>query len=133
MSDAFTIRTRKFMTNRLLKRKQMILDVFHPGRANVPRSELAQSLSESFKVPNPQTIVLFGFKTAFGGGKSTGFALIYDSAEDRKAAEPRYRFVRDGLEKKIEKSRKQIKELKNRRKKVRGKKKVDVGAGGKKK
>ncbi|MFN9906902.1 MAG: hypothetical protein ACK56F_12405 [bacterium] len=24
-------------------------------------------------------IVLFGFKTAFGGGRSTGFCLIYDA------------------------------------------------------
>lgn len=133
MSEPFTIRTRKFMTNRLLKRKQMIIDVTHPNRANVPRAELAESLAKTYRVPNPQTIVLFGFRTAFGGGKSTGFALIYDTAEDRKLVEPRYRFVRDGLLSKVEKSRKQIKELKNRKKKVRGKKKADVGAAGKKK
>jgi small subunit ribosomal protein S24e len=133
MSEAFTIRTRKFMTNRLLKRKQMVLDVFHPNRANVPRAELAEALAKSYKVPNPQTIVLFGFKTAFGGGKSTGFALVYDSVEDRKLVEPRYRYVRDGLLQKIERSRKQMKELKNRKKKVRGKKKADVGAAPKKK
>jgi small subunit ribosomal protein S24e len=109
------------------------LDVYHPGRANVSRATLAESLAQTYKVPNPQTIVLFGFKTAFGGGKSTGFALIYDTAEDRKLVEPRYRFVRDGMEQKIERSRKQMKELKNRKKKVRGKKKADVGAAGKKK
>jgi small subunit ribosomal protein S24e len=109
------------------------LDVFHPGRPNVSRGDLAESLAESYKVPNPKNIVLFGFKTQFGGGKSTGFALIYDTFEDRKLVEPRYRFVRDGLEPKIEKSRKQLKELKNRKKKVRGKKKAEVGAAGKKK
>ncbi|KAF6159882.1 hypothetical protein GIB67_032966 [Kingdonia uniflora] len=32
-----TIRTRKFMTNRLLSRKQFVIDVLHPGRPNVSK------------------------------------------------------------------------------------------------
>ena len=39
-------------------------------------------------------IVCFGFRTAFGGGKSTGFALIYDSLDFLKKNEPKYRQVR---------------------------------------
>ena len=38
--------------------------------------------------------MLFGFRTDFGGGKSTGFALIYDSLEDAKKYEPKYRLAR---------------------------------------
>jgi len=129
----FTIRTRKFLNNRLLKRKQMIVDVYHPNRPNVPRADLAEELTNRFNVPSAENIVLYGYKTIFGGGKSTGFALIYDSMEDRKLVEPRFRFRRDGLVEKIEKSRKQVKELKNRKKKVRGKKKSEVGASSKKK
>jgi hypothetical protein len=34
---AVTLRTRKFMTNRLLSRKQFVLEVLHPGRANVSK------------------------------------------------------------------------------------------------
>jgi hypothetical protein len=34
---AVTLRTRKFMTNRLLSRKQFVLEVIHPGRANVSK------------------------------------------------------------------------------------------------
>ncbi|KAL8464309.1 hypothetical protein ACS0TY_034000 [Phlomoides rotata] len=34
---AVTIRTRKFMTNRLLFRKQFVIDVLHSGRANVSK------------------------------------------------------------------------------------------------
>ena len=34
---AVTLRTRKFMTNRLLARKQFVLEVIHPGRANVSK------------------------------------------------------------------------------------------------
>ena len=64
--------------------------------------------------------MLFGFRTDFGGGKSTGFALVYDSFEDAKKYEPKYRLARVGLAKKKEGSRKQIKEKKNRDKKVFG-------------
>ena len=39
-------------------------------------------------------IFLFGFRTAFGGGRSTGFALIYDTAEAAKKYEPKYRLAR---------------------------------------
>ena len=35
----------------------------------------------------------FGFKTQFGGGKSTGFALIYDTMDFAKKFEPKYRYV----------------------------------------
>ena len=62
----------------------------------------------------------FGFKTQFGGGKSTGFALIYDTMDFAKKFEPRYRLIRQGLmEAKARGSRKQRKEKKNRTKKVR--------------
>ena len=67
----------------------------------------------------------------FGGGKSTGFGLIYDSIDSAKKFEPKYRLIRNGLaEAPANKSRKQIKERKNRTKKLRGKKK---GAGAAKK
>jgi hypothetical protein len=36
-NTAVTLRTRKFMTNRLLARKQFVLEVIHPGRANVSK------------------------------------------------------------------------------------------------
>lgn len=31
-----------------------------------------------------ENISIFGLKTKFGGGRSTGFALIYDSLDARK-------------------------------------------------
>ena len=34
----------------------------------------------------------------FGGGKSTGFGLIYDSLDAAKKFEPRYRLVRVSLD-----------------------------------
>merc|ERR1712061_356416 len=64
-------------------------------------------------------IFTFGFKTNFGGGKSTGFGLIYDTMDFAKKFEPKYRLVRQGvIEPKAKVSRKQKKERKNRTKKV---------------
>jgi small subunit ribosomal protein S24e len=91
-SAPVTIRTRKFITNRLLQRKQMVVDVLHPTRANVPRDELRDKLATMYKAPKDQVIV-FGFRTQFGGGKSTGFALVYDNKE-ALSFEPKYRLVR---------------------------------------
>ncbi|KAJ8547535.1 hypothetical protein K7X08_011121 [Anisodus acutangulus] len=128
MADkAVTIRTRKFMTNRLLARKQFIIDVLHPGRANVSKAELKEKLARMYEVKDPNAIFVFKFRTHFGGGKSTGFGLIYDSVENAKKYEPKYRLIRNGLDTKVEKSRKQMKERKNRAKKVRGVKKTKAG------
>ncbi|KAF0755005.1 hypothetical protein AaE_005111 [Aphanomyces astaci] len=156
MSDKapVTVRTRKFLRNTLLARRQMLVDVLHPGRPNVPKAELQEKLAKMYKVADTNTVFLYGFRTAFGGGKSSGFALIYDTVNDAKKFEPKYRLVRvrrsilvllrsthiyiyiwcrgalvvvclccgaqQGLSEKVEKSRKQIKESKNRAKKVRG-------------
>jgi len=124
MSDSpVTIRTRKFITNRLLARRQFIVDVLHPSRPNVAKSELSEKLATLYKTDKAR-VVTFGFKTHFGGGRSTGFALIYDDEESQKKFEPRYRLVRSGLAtKKDRPTRKLRKERKNRAKKFRGTKK----------
>ncbi|ORX60216.1 hypothetical protein BCR36DRAFT_270852, partial [Piromyces finnis] len=118
-----TIRTRKFMTNRLLQRKQMIVDIIHPNSANLSKSDLRDKLSKMYKA-DKENIFVFGFRTHYGGGKSTGYALIYDTIEAAKKFEPKYRLVRQGLVEKVQQSRKQIKEKKNRSKKFRGTKKA---------
>ncbi|KAH9082144.1 ribosomal protein L23/L15e core domain-containing protein [Lactarius deliciosus] len=123
-SAPVTIRTRKFITNRLLARRQFVVDVLHPSRPPISRTALSEKLAGIYKADKAR-IVPFGFKTHFGGGRSTGFALIYDSEEAQKKFEPKYRLVRAGLSPKVEKaSRKLRKERKNRAKKFRGTKKV---------
>jgi hypothetical protein len=52
-------------------------------------------------------VQVFGFRTQYGGGKSTGFALIYDSHEALKKFEPHYRLVRIGAAAKVEKASRQ--------------------------
>ncbi|XP_074298886.1 small ribosomal subunit protein eS24z-like [Silene latifolia] len=85
-----------------------------------------------YDVRDPNSIFVFKFRTHYGGGKSTGFGLIYDSVKSAKKFEPKYRLVRNGLDTKIEKSRKQLKERKNRAKKIRGVKKIKANEAKKK-
>jgi small subunit ribosomal protein S24e len=95
------------------------VDVLHPGKANVAKSELAEQLAKTHK-SEVSNVVLFGFSTQFGGGKSTGFCLIYNDAKSMVKFEPKHRLIKAGLKEKVETSRKQIKESKNRGKKTRG-------------
>ena len=97
----------------------MIVDVIHPGRANVAKSELCDLVAGMYKGDAKLTI-MFGFQTKFGGGKSTGFCVIYDNEESMIKFEPKYRLVRKGVVEKKETSRKAIKEAKNKGKKIRG-------------
>ena len=85
-------------------------DVLHPGRANVSKDELRGKLAEMYKAGKDQVSV-FGFRTHYGGGKSTGFALLYDSAEALKKFEPHYRLVRIGQATKIERASRQQRTL----------------------
>ncbi|KDQ08450.1 hypothetical protein BOTBODRAFT_118558, partial [Botryobasidium botryosum FD-172 SS1] len=119
-----TLRTRKFITNRLLQRRQMIIDVIHPNRANVSKADLSEKLAGLYKA-DKKLVVTFGLRTQFGGGRSTGFALIYDDEAAQKRFEPKHRLVRVGLASKPDRaSRKLRKERKNRAKKFRGTKKI---------
>ncbi|EED91184.1 RS24, ribosomal protein 24 40S small ribosomal subunit [Thalassiosira pseudonana CCMP1335] len=120
MSDqSVVVKTRKFMKNPLLARRQMIVDIIHPGRANVAKSELQEVVGGMHKTDS-KLVVLFGFRTKFGGGKSTGFCVIYDNEDALRKFEPKHRLVRLGLEDKKDRSRKAMKEAKNKGKKTRG-------------
>lgn len=78
-----TVRTRKLMRNPLLARRQMVVDVIHPGRKPVSKKELRDHIAKLHKT-DAKNVIVYGFQTAFGGGRSTGFGLIYDSQEDMK-------------------------------------------------
>lgn len=134
MSDSpVTIRTRRFITNRLLQRKQMVVDILHPSRPNISHVDLNDKLAGMYKADKAR-VVTFGLQTQFGGGRSTGFALIYDSEDAQRRFEPKFRLIRAGMATKTDKaSRKLRKERKNRAKKVRGTKKAKAGEPSKKK
>jgi ribosomal protein S24E len=117
-----TLRTRKFIRNPLLGRKQMVVyvpnitftthpvagpspyvfdtagasagagsmlldcmltrnfrcnrDILHPGRPNISKEQLREQLAKMYKAQTGQ-ISVFGLRTQYGGGKTTGFGLIY--------------------------------------------------------
>ncbi|KAB0352735.1 hypothetical protein FD754_017592 [Muntiacus muntjak] len=99
-------------------------------KATVPKTEIRGKLAKMYKT-TPDVIFVFGFRTYFGGGKITGFGMIYDSLDYTKKNEPKHRLARHShsLYEKKKTLRKQQKERKNRMKKVRGTAKANVGAG----
>jgi ribosomal protein S24E len=84
-------------------------DILHPGRANISKEDLREKLAGMYKAAKEQVNV-FGLRTQFGGGKTTGFALVYDSPEAMKKFEPNYRLVRVGLATKVERASRQQRE-----------------------
>lgn len=70
-----------------------MVDVIHPGQPSIAKTVVREKLSKMYKSTADQ-IFVFGFKTAFGGGKSTGFGLIYDTLDFAKKFEPKYRLQR---------------------------------------
>merc|ERR1711981_470693 len=97
-----TIRPRKLLTNRLLQRRQMVLDVHHPSQATPDKAALTKMICEYLS-------------------KSKCFALVYDNKEAAAKNECNYRLARAGMaEAKQRTGRKQRKEKKNREKKFRG-------------
>merc|ERR1712020_92981 len=108
-----------------------IVDVLHPNKASVEKKEVREKLGKMYKC-TPDRVFTFGFRTNFGGGRSTGFALIYDTLDYAKKFEPKFRLRRQGvIEPAVKTSRKQKKGRKNRMKKVRGTAKAKIGTGGK--
>merc|ERR1739847_221233 len=123
-----SIRTRNYMTNRLLNRKQMVVDVNHGDNATPSGKTIKEKLAQMYK-STPDCVIVYGLQTKFGGGSTTGFANIYDSLDYLKKNEVRYRQVRAGLCEKIEKkARAQRRQLKNRKKKVKGTAKDKIGS-----
>jgi len=95
---AVTIKTRKFKKNPLLGRKQFIVDVLHPGQFGVSKADITEKLAKMYKVSDTKCISVFGFHTAFGGGKSSGMGLVYDNIDAVKKFEPKHRCKRHGVE-----------------------------------
>ena len=97
------------------------------GKATVEKTGIRERLAKMYKT-TPDVIFVLGFRTHFGGGKTTGFGMSYDSLDYAKKNEPKHGLARHGFYEKKKTSRKQRKERKNRMKKVRGTK-ANVGAG----
>ena len=51
--------------------------------ANVSKAEIKKKLATMLKAKE-DCISVYGLKTKFGGGRSSGFALVYDNFDARK-------------------------------------------------
>ena len=109
------------MTNPLLSRKQFVIEIVHPGISTPSRKEITDKLSVMYKVKDSRCISIFGFKPQFGGGRTSGFGLIYENQEATKKFEPKYRLNRIGLAPKKGTNRREKKDMKLKAKKTRGK------------
>lgn len=45
-----------------------VVDIIHPGLANVSKADVREKLGKAYKA-DPGNIFVFGFRTAFGGGR----------------------------------------------------------------
>jgi small subunit ribosomal protein S24e len=64
--------------------------LIHSDLPNVPKTAIAERLAKQLKVKE-ENVVVFGLKTKFGGGRSSGFALLYDSIDARKKYDLKHR------------------------------------------
>lgn len=120
----FTVRTSQFKTNKLLNRKQFLIEMNHPTWCGtVPTKLVKKKVAQLYKVADENCVSVFGFKTKFGGGRTTGFGLIYDDVASAKRIEPNFRLTRNGMGRKKRGARRSIKDRRTRDKKVRGIKK----------
>jgi small subunit ribosomal protein S24e len=54
--------------------------------ANVSKEQIRKKLAAQMKAKE-DSITIMGLKTKFGGGRSSGFALIYDNHDAKKKFE----------------------------------------------
>jgi small subunit ribosomal protein S24e len=60
--------------------------LIHPEQANVSKAAIKAKLATLLKAKE-DAISIYGMKTKYGGGRSTGFALVYESLDAKKKYE----------------------------------------------
>jgi small subunit ribosomal protein S24e len=53
-----------------------MVNVLHPGIQGLSRKDLRAKVAEIYKLKDPENIVIYGLKTDFGGGRTTGLFLM---------------------------------------------------------
>lgn len=106
----------------------MVVEVWHPGLANISKKEVIKQVAKIYRTKE-ENVMVYGFRTHFGGSRSTGFAMVYDNKDFLTKIEPGYRVKRLAGNQPRDGGRKQKKETKNRQKKARGTAKTAVGLG----
>merc|ERR1719218_34689 len=134
MADSkFILYIRKFLKNPLMERKQMSLEIINPEAGSLTKKAVADKLAKVLGVKQVECITIFGMKAKFGGGRTSAFALVYDSLESKTKFDTMTSLRRAGIKEKGKVTRKAKKEIKGRRKKVHATAKAKVTAGKQKK
>merc|ERR1719486_1707778 len=97
--------------------------MIHPDMAGVKKASIKTELAKKFKCQGQEErIAVFGLKLKFGGGRTTAFATIFDDLDARKKYDSKDNLRRDGLfeAKPGKMNRKMAKEIKGKRKRVKG-------------
>lgn len=76
--DKLFCRFTKVKNNRLLNRVQMVVDVYHSRDQQVTKEQIKEVIKQKFKKPH---VMITHVKQLFGGGRTKGFALVYDNEE----------------------------------------------------
>lgn len=99
-----TLRIRKFISNKLLDRKQFAIELSHEGQKAPTREEIKDEVAKKIHA-DKNLVVVFALHTIFGGGKTTGFVYIYDNQDALQKFEPKHRLIKAGLAQKGTKTR----------------------------
>ena len=115
MSDT---KVRRLVVNKLLRRKQFVVQINHEGKPAPTREEIRDRVSSIKSIAADKShLVIFGVKTHFGGGHTTSFGCAYDSEDAMMKVEPRHRLIKMGKigkdeKKKTRRSRKNARKTK---------------------
>jgi len=82
--------------NKLLRRLELRLKVFHPGMPTPSRKDVKALVAANLGIPEDRVIVAY-VKTPFGTDYSKAYVKVYESVEDAKKIEPDYVLRRNGL------------------------------------
>ena len=65
----------------------------HDGMANVPKAQIKDEVAKKLKC-KADAITVYGLHTKFGGIRTSGFALIYDSLDQKKKYDFKCRLIK---------------------------------------
>ncbi|KAK6039428.1 Ribosomal protein S24e [Cooperia oncophora] len=82
-----------YVSSSFCRMLEQVVEVLHPGRATVPKTDIREKIAKMYKT-TPDVVIPFGFQSAIGGGKTKGFALVYDTLDYAKKFEPKHRLIR---------------------------------------
>ena len=82
--------------NNLFNRTEVKFEVIHDGEATPKLADVRVAVATKTG-SQPSLVIIDGFKTLFGVGRTVGDARIYKDMKDLKEYEPNYLLIRNGL------------------------------------